>query len=100
MRCIYQHNTVEQCRLSYQSESYPINEQCDNGPRPFEFYTPALCASSNCSSSLHSIDHLHHEACRQHIYVPPSQKPAGNFLRQITLKRYLFTIAIKGKGTL
>lgn len=33
----------------------------------------------------------------QHIYALPSQMPAGNFLLQITAKRYIFTIANTGK---
>lgn len=82
-----------------QSQRCPINEQCGDGPGSCEYYTPELHASCNFVSSLHSIEHLNHEACRQHIYAPPSQKPAGNFLLQITAKRYIFTIANTGEGT-
>jgi len=78
-----------------QSQRCPINEQYDDGPRSCEYYTPELHALCNSASSLHSIEHLNHEACMQHISAPPSQKPAGNFLLQITAKRYLFTFANK-----
>lgn len=101
MRCIYRCNTLEQCRMYLdQSQRCPINEQCDDGPRSCECYTPELHVLCNFVSSLHSIEHLNHEACKRRIYDPPSQKPAGNFLLQITAKRYLFTIANIGKGSL
>lgn len=83
-----------------QSQRCPISEQCEDGPRSCEYYTLELHALCNFASSLHSIQHLNHEVCKQHIYDPPSQKPAGNFLLQITAKRYLFTIANIGKETI
>jgi hypothetical protein len=82
---------------SYQSQRYPISEQCEGESMSCEYYTLEVHALCNFASSLHSIEHLNHEVCRQHIYAPPSQKPAEKFLLQITTKRYLFTIANKGK---
>ena len=80
-----------------QSQLCPINKQCDDVRESCEYYTPELHGVCSFASSLHSIEHLNHEACMQHIYAQPSQKPAGNFLLQITAKRYLFTIANIGQ---
>lgn len=100
VKYIYHYSTLEQCRMYFdQSQRCPINEQCDDAQGSCEYCTPELHAEYNFASSLHSIEHLNHEACRQHIYAPPSQKPAGNFLLQITAKRYIFTIANIGKET-
>jgi len=56
----------------------------------------ALC---NLPSLPHSIEHLNQEACMQHTHAALSQKPARNFLLQITAERHLFTIGNKGNGT-
>jgi len=79
-----------------QSQRCPTNEQCGDVQESCEYYTPELHVVCNFASSLHSIEHLNHEVCTQHIYGPPNRKPAGNFLLQITAKRYLFTIAHVG----
>lgn len=82
---------------SDQSQKCPKAGQCDDAPRFCEYCIPELHALCNSASSLHSTDHLIHEVYTQHICALPSQMPAGNFLLQITAKRYIFTIANIGK---
>lgn len=80
VKSIYHYNTLEQCRMYFdQSQRCPITEQCDDAPGSCEYCTPELHGACNFASFLHSTGDLNHEACMQHIYAPPSQKPAGNF---------------------
>ena len=83
-----------------QSQKCPKAEQCDGAPMSCECYTLELHAVCNSASYPHSTEHSDHEACMQRIYALPSHKPAGNFLLQITARRYIFTIANFGKGIL
>ena len=83
---------------SDQSQKCPKAGRCDDAPNFCEYCTPELHAVCNFAFSLHSTEHSDHEAYKQCIYALPNHKPAGNFLLQITAKRYIFTIAIIGKG--
>lgn len=80
-----------------QSQKCPTAGQYDDVPTSCEYCTPEWHALCNFASSLHSIEHSNHEAYMQRIYALPNHKPAGNFLLQITAKRYFFTIANTGK---
>lgn len=81
-----------------QSQKCPKAGQCDDAPKSCVYCTPELHAVRNFASSLHSTEHSNHEVYMQRIYALPNHKPAGNFLLQITAKRYIFTIAKIGKG--
>ena len=83
-----------------QSQKCPKAERCDDAPRSCEYCTLGLRAVCNFASSPHSIEHSNHEAYMQRIYDLPNHKPAGNFLLQITAKRYIFTFANKGNEIL
>jgi hypothetical protein len=61
-----------------------------------EYYTLEVHALCNFASSLHSIEHLNHEVCRQHIYAPPSQKPAEKLLFKSLQKGIYLQLPIKG----
>lgn len=82
---------------SGQSQKCPKAERCDDAPRSCEYCTPGWHAVYNFASCPHSTEHSDREAYMQRIYALPSHKPAGNFLLQITAKRYIFTIANIGK---
>lgn len=94
---IYHYSTLGQCRMYFDlSQICPKVAQCDDAPKSCECCTPELHVECNFASSLRSTEHSDHEAYMQHIYALPSHKPAGNFLLQITAKRYKLTIAITG----
>lgn len=80
-----------------QSQKCPIAEQYYYAPMFYEYCTPEWHDVYSFASSPRSTEHSNHEAYMQHIYGPPSHKPAENFLLQITAKRGCFTIANVGK---
>lgn len=85
---------------SDQSQKCPKAGRCDDAPNFCVYCTPGLHVVCNFVSSLHSTEHSSHEAYKQRICALPNHKPAGNFLLQITAKRYIFTVANIGKETI
>lgn len=93
----YRCNTLGPCRRCCdQFQKCPRAAQCDDAPKSCEYCTPESHAVCNFVFSLHSIEHSNREAYMQHIYVLLNHKPAGNFLLQITAKRYNCTIPNAG----
>ena len=93
----HRYNSLRWCRMySGQFQKCPKAAQCDDEPRFCEYCIPELHVLCNFVSCLHSIEHLDHEAYMRQIYAPPSRKPAGTFIHQMTAKDVLQYVPFAG----